>query len=476
MDCTKDAPLPMCFSFNHEIVGSEDCLYLEVSTAAMSPDTPLPVMFWVGGCGFAWYMDDICDPTLLIDQNVIFVRCGFRLGPFGFLSINDYTAPGNNGLKDIVLALKWVQRNISAFGGDPQNVTLFGNSSGGACIHLLILSPMASGLFHKAILQSASALNNWSLAKNPHQPVMELAKQLGVTKTCKMEIIEELKSIPALKLMQALYALEIRVLELDKNDTFDSIFKPCIEEEFEGQPAFLTKSPPIIIKSGNFNKVPFIIGSNNIEGSVIQFIKSDFYTDFKKYNENLGLIVPRPLVGDSTVSKAIGQQLLRFYLDGEESLTEDTRNQYLQLLSDYYFLYYVNKTVQLHSQFAPECPIYYYVINSAGEWSVPDNLKFLNSLGHCAEYPFVFRLHCDNHSNSSAIKGSRDSILMRSRIVKMWTNFAKYRYETNATKITCVPHWPKCLYISYIVSVILHLMKRTHYFKSNGTQFSTRTN
>lgn len=440
LDCTKDTPLPMCFTFGDQTLGSEDCLYLEVITANMNPDKPLPVMFWIGGIGFVWYMDNICDPSLLIDQNVIFVRCGFRLGPFGFLSINDFTAPGNNGLKDIVMALKWVQSNISAFGGDPQNVTLFGNSSGGACIHLLMLSPMASGLFHKAILQSASALNNWSLAKNPYQPVMELAKELGVTKTCKVEIIEELKCIPALKIMNALRSLKQKLQDLDSHDAFDCVFKPCIEEEFEGQPAFLTKSPPIIIKSGNFNKVPFIIGSNNIEGSVMQFMKSDFYTDLEKYNENLCRIVPRPLVGDTTVSKTIGQQLLRFYLDGEESLTKDTRNQYLQLLSDYYFLYYVNKTVQLHSQFAPECPIYYYVINCAGEWSVPDHLKFVNSLGHCAEYPFVFRLR--NHSNSCVIKGSRDSIIMRRRVVKMWTNFAKYRYETYVSKILMVcPYW-----------------------------------
>lgn len=430
IDCTKDASLPLSICPGNKIQGSEDCLYLEVSTANINPDKSLPVMFWIGGCGFIWYIDDICDPTLLNDQNVIFVRCGFRLGPFGFLSINDFTAPGNNGLKDIVMALKWVQRNISAFGGDPENVTLFGSSSGGACIHLLMLSPMASGLFHKAILQSASALNNWSLAKNPYQPVVELAKELGLTQTCKMEIIEELKSIPALKLMTAFCELEQRLRDLDKTDTFDSLFKPCIEEEFEGQPAFLTKSPPLIIKSGNFNKVPFIIGSNNTEASVLQSIKSDFYTNFEQYNENVSLIVPRALVRDNAMSKHIGQQLLKFYLDGEESLTEYTKNQYLQLMSDYYFLYYVNKTVRLHSQFAPECPIYYYIINNAGEWSVPDDLKLFNSVGHCAEYPYVFRLNCHNYSNFSVIKGSRDSIIIRSRVVKMWTNFAKYRYVT----------------------------------------------
>nr|QLI62118.1 carboxylesterase 6 [Streltzoviella insularis] len=427
IDCTKDASLPLHFTFDHDIEGSEDCLYIDLSTPNIKPDKPMPVMFWIGCYGFSSTMDPILDPLLINDQGVIFVRCGFRLGPFGFLSINDFTASGNCGLKDIVMALKWVQRNISVFGGDPNNVTIFGNSTGGAIVHFMMLSPMSSGLFHKAIIQSASALNNWSLAKNPSQAAMELAKELGITKTCKVEVVEELRSLPALKIMKVFFDLEQRGFEKEGTDLFDSTFKPCIEDEFEGQSAFLTKSPPLIIKSGNFNKVPLIIGSNNIEGSVLQFIKKDFYNDFEKFNENVCLLVPRSLAGEPKLSKNIGHQLLKFYLGGEECLREDTKPQYLQLISDYYFLYYVNKTVRLHSQFAPECPIYYYVLNYAGEWTVPNCLTFFNSLGHCAEIPFIFRLKMPN---SPICKGSRDSMKTRSRVVKMWTNFAKFGNPT----------------------------------------------
>ena len=382
----------------------------------------MPVMFWIGGFAYTGLMDMLLDESLINDQDVVYVRCGFRLGPFGFLSINDFTAPGNCGLKDLVMALKWVQRNISAFGGDPDNVTIFGSSSGGATVHLMMLSPMATGLFHKGIMQSASALNNWSLAKNPTQAVIDLANELNIMESSNIELVEKLRSVPAEDIMTAMVNMAHARQAAAEYDVIDAIFKPCIEVDFEGQPAFITKSPPFIMKSGNFNKVPLIIGSNNIEAALLQVIDEDYYADYEKYNENASLIVPRSLAREDKLTKSIGQQLLKFYLGGEEHLTADTRTQYLQLISDYYFLYYVNRTVRLHSQFAPEIPIYYYILNFAGEWSVPSHLNFLNSAGHCAELTFMYRLKMP-----TICKGSRDSVVTRSRVVKMWTNFAKTR-------------------------------------------------
>lgn len=406
---------------------SEDCLYVEVSSPDIAPDKPLPVMFWIGCYAFGSNIDAVLDPTLINDQQIVYARCGFRLGAFGFLCTKDFSAPGNCGLKDIVMALKWVQRNISKFGGDPNNVTVFGNSSGGAIVHLLMLSPMASGLFHKAIMQSVTALNNWSLEKNPLQPLTQLARELGIKKTCNEEMLQELRKLSAEDIMNVVYKIEEK-RRMEDSDTFESIFKPCIEEEYEGLPAFLTKSPCLIIKSGNFNKVPLIIGSNNIEGSVIKYAKNDFYTNFEKLNENVQLLVPKCLAAEKTLSKKIGLQLLKFYLGGDEALTKDTKNQYIQLLSDYYFLYFVNKTVKLHSQFAPECPIYYYVMNFVGEWLVPERLSFVNNLGHSMELAFLFGIRSPGSPSRQLCKGSRDSIKVRSSVIKMWTNFAKYGY------------------------------------------------
>nr|WGO51730.1 putative antennal esterase CXE34 [Ectropis grisescens] len=430
-DCTQDFPAPLQYEKECTeclMKGSEDCLYIEISTPSINPDKPLPVMFWVGCYAFAFSMDFIFDTSLLTAENVIFARCGFRLGPFGFLSINDFTAPGNCGLKDIVLALKWVQRNISCFGGDPTNVTIFGSSSGGAIVHLMTLSPMATGLFHRAIIQSASALNNWSLCKNPTLPVIEMGNMLGINKTDqKSDIVEELRSLPAVVILETFKKMAKNFEKEESRDVIDAIFKPCIEVEFEGQPAFLTRTPASLLKSGNFNKIPLIIGSNNIEGAILEYIKEDFYDSFEKYNQNKDLLVPRFLSGETGICKTLGHQILKFYLGGDEQLREDTKAQYLQLITDYYYLYYVNKTLRLHKQYAPECPVYYYILNYAGEWAVPPKLRLLNSSGHIAEVPFLFGI---KFPGPETLKGSRDSVTTRARMVRMWTNFSKYGNPT----------------------------------------------
>ena len=380
----------------------------------------MPVMFWMGSFSYIFYLDNICDPTLINAQDIVFVKCGHRLGPFGFLSINEFNAPGNVGLKDIVMALEWVQKNISNFGGDPSNVTLFGGSTGASTVHLMMLSPMASGLFHKAIIQSSTALNRWSLEKNPIQSTLDFAKHLGIDKTDKFEIVEELKRLPASTIIESY--IDMSKCAVDE-DIFDTMFKPCVESEFEGQPVFLNRSPLSIIKSGNFNKVPIIIGSNNIEASLLQYLKDDFYEDYEKFNKDLSLLVPRALALDDCLSQKIALDLKNFYFGNTEKLNKHTRNQYLQLLSDYYFLYYVNKTVRTHIQVAPECPIYYYIVNYAGEWWVPEQLSFLNSIGHFGELSFLFRIKT---AGASCYSGSRDSVTTRNRVIKMWTNFAKY--------------------------------------------------
>uniref|UniRef100_A0A0K8TUL2 Carboxylic ester hydrolase n=1 Tax=Epiphyas postvittana TaxID=65032 RepID=A0A0K8TUL2_EPIPO len=426
LDCTKDSPLPACIGRGIKVTGQEDCLYLEVITPNLKPAKPMPVMFWMSSYGFAFLIEEVYDPALLNDQDVIYVHCNARVGPLGFLSINDISAPGNAGLKDLVMGLKWVQKNISAFGGDPDNVTIFGTSSGGSMVHFMMLSPMATGLFHKAIIQSASALHNWSIEKNPTTHVQTLASKMGISSTCMLTIVEELKCRSTDDIMNAFYDIMSDHF-IDDGTYIDSLFKPCIENEFEGQQVFISKSPLSIIKSRNFNKVPIIIGSNNIEALVLEYIKSDFYEDFKKYNENVKLLVPRPIARDDNLANVIGQKLLKFYLGGEEFLNEDTKSQYLQLISDYYFLYYVNTTVKMHATYAPECPIYYYVITYSGEWTLPMDLDFFNCVGHHGEIPFIFRITVPG---SPPCKGSRDSVKTRSRVVRMWTNFAKYGNPT----------------------------------------------
>ena len=139
-------------------IGSEDCLYLDV-TAPADADGSVPVMFWIhGGGNTAGHKNDYDFSRLAANQNVIVVSINYRLGPLGWFSHPALdTGPGaiaNFGTLDIIAALGWVQRNIAQFGGDKDNVTIFGESAGGHNVFTLLASPLSEGLFHKAISQS----------------------------------------------------------------------------------------------------------------------------------------------------------------------------------------------------------------------------------------------------------------------------------------------------------------------------------
>ncbi|WP_278924645.1 carboxylesterase family protein, partial [Pseudophaeobacter profundi] len=110
---------------------------------------------------------------------MVLVSINYRCGIFGFLSLENESVPGNNGLKDQKLALQWVHDHIASFGGDPGNVTIFGESAGGASVHYHILSPLSKGLFHKAILQSGSSLCQCTFQPRPLDKALLVAKELG---------------------------------------------------------------------------------------------------------------------------------------------------------------------------------------------------------------------------------------------------------------------------------------------------------
>ena len=147
---------------NDEIVGTEDCLYLDIKAPTKKSEKLLPVMFWIHGGGNISGLKDIYDfSTMVKKHDVIIVSINYRLGPFGWFTHpsiqnkqNGLDKTSNFGTLDIIKALEWVNKNIILFGGDPSNITIFGESAGGHNVLSLLVAPQARGLFHKAISQS----------------------------------------------------------------------------------------------------------------------------------------------------------------------------------------------------------------------------------------------------------------------------------------------------------------------------------
>ena len=141
-------------------IGEEDCLVLNIyvpeNVIINKKDEKLPVMIWIHGGGLMTGSGSLLDydPVYLVNKNVAIVTINYRLGPFGFLSMGTDSVPGNAGFRDQVMAMKWVQENIADFGGNPDSVTIFGESAGALSASTHLLSPMSEGLFQRAILQS----------------------------------------------------------------------------------------------------------------------------------------------------------------------------------------------------------------------------------------------------------------------------------------------------------------------------------
>jgi len=141
---------------------SEDCLYLNIRTPSLESDAKLPVMVWIHGGDHqdGSGSDPLYESNLLAHKGVVYVSINYRLGLMGYLAHPELTAEseqgvsGNYGTLDQIAALQWVQENIAHFGGDPDNVTIFGESAGGESVAHMMTSPLAAGLFHKAIMQS----------------------------------------------------------------------------------------------------------------------------------------------------------------------------------------------------------------------------------------------------------------------------------------------------------------------------------
>jgi len=189
---------------------SENCLYLNIWTTAKRPQTLRPVMVWIYGGGFTSGAGsvEIYDGAALAQKGVVVVNANYRVGPFGFFAYPGLTAEsahhssGNYGLLDQMAALRWVQRNIAAFGGDPRQVTIFGQSAGAESVWLLMQSPLAEGLFERAIIMSGPGVlpfrvitGGRSLA-SAEQEGQAVASRLGA------QSLAQLRALPAERIIK----------------------------------------------------------------------------------------------------------------------------------------------------------------------------------------------------------------------------------------------------------------------------------
>lgn len=195
----------------------------------------------------------------LVLADVVVVTMNYRLSIFGFLCLGVPDAPGNAGLKDVIQGLTWIKDNIVGFGGDPNNVVLFGHGSGAAVVDLITMSPLADNLVHKAITQSGSALAPWAIAYEPVRYARVFAERLSYSG----DTTEEL----ARKLAATDISLLSPVLQEFSFYNNSVLFAPCLENGALND-SFITEAPINLLRAGNYSHIPYIAGFTDREGTI----------------------------------------------------------------------------------------------------------------------------------------------------------------------------------------------------------------
>ncbi|KAF5277165.1 hypothetical protein FQR65_LT03871 [Abscondita terminalis] len=363
-NATKDGP---ACPQPGKMLKSEDCLFLNVYTTKFpskfhNPKRPVIVYIHPGGFYGASGASHITGPQYLLDEDVVLITINYRLAALGFASSGDKLAPGNNGLKDQVFALKWVQENVLLFGGDPNLVTIFGYSAGGISVAAHLLSPMSKGLFHRAIAMSDTIFKQTPIVHHQFHLLQKQARLVGCPDDTSENIMNCLKTIPAEELGNSLSGFyEFR---------FDPllIWLPVIELDF-GQERFLTEHPITSALKGKFAKVPFMTGITTEEFSrfATHLVSVPEYVN--QINEDFETIAPIAFMYErnTTKSKYISSQLKKHFLN-DGPVGNSTLEGLKHLYADATVGFPINRGAKLLSKLNTECT-YYYRFSYQGRFS-----------------------------------------------------------------------------------------------------------
>ncbi|XP_065209767.1 esterase FE4 isoform X2 [Planococcus citri] len=401
--------------------GDEDCLYINVHVPQSEDDKPKPVMVYIHGGGFLCGSGDFYGPDFLMEYDVIVVTFNYRLHVFGFLNLGLPECPGNMGLKDQVLAFKWVRENISAFGGDPGSITAVGESAGAACVHYLMLSPMGKGLFNRAILQSGSALSPWTCTSKQIDHAFQLGKILGCETDDKRELLNFLMEVSPEDLGKAARKLTGQVLQ---SSILELAFSPSVENS--NLPLVFLPAHPSTLQC--VHNIPILTGINDLESLIfVTDISMEKLTSIR-HNDS---IVPLEIKSTRANVEEILKEIEKFYFKDKDE-DENVLPEIVDLLTDLQFSYPFDKTYSNMMENDSKTPIFLYQFSYEGALNIHKMLirrlfvEFdFKGASHSDELSYLFKLRL-------MYPGLQydEELQMINTMCTWWSNFIKYGAPT----------------------------------------------
>ncbi len=379
---------------NFWFMKEEDCLNLNVWTPELTRDKKRPVMVWLHGGGYS--AGSSCELPSYDGENlsrtgdVVVVSINHRLNVFGFLDLSavddKYAHSANVGMMDVVAALEWVHNNISNFGGDPGNVTIFGQSGGGGKVATLLYAPSAKGLFHKAIMQSGVA-GSFTLKEDTQKIGLAIPDELGLKKS----EADKLKDIPYDELLEA----GNRAVEKTQRSGFGRLgWAPSCDGYF------IPLQPGAMGAEELSKDVPLIIGSNQVE------FGSFGNQDLLKADEEDIIKYLKARYGENTEA----------YVAAFKKAYPNTKMPSDMKDVDVMFRPMLLQFAKLKSSVPAGAPVYNYVF----KWNAPHWDGMLKS-SHCMEIAFVF----NNIERTEEYNGGTpEAYELAQKLSKTWTTFA----------------------------------------------------
>jgi para-nitrobenzyl esterase len=378
---------------------SEDCLFLNVFAPADAKDkSKLPVLFWIHGGGYAGgaSSEPRHNGDFLPTKGVVLVTINYRLGAFGFLATADLAkeangSAGNYGLLDMVAALQWVKANIKHFGGDPGNVTIFGESAGSFAVSTLMAAPSAQGLFHKAIGESGAAFSNvlpYDSLEAREKVDEAWVASLGVNS------LQELRAVPMEKILEA----------ARKKGTIG--FPPSIDGKL------LTEAVPATYAAGKQSHVPLLAGWNRDEGASMAN----------------GMTVEKWKAFAAEHFKERAEEFLKVYPGDTEEQVADSAGAYG---GDSFIAFGTWKWLEAHRKTGAS-PVYRYHFELR---ALPSKYHEGTWAFHSDDIEYVFGT-LDTRPGETVRPEDRK---LSEQMMSYWTNFAKTGDPNGAG----LPEWPK---------------------------------
>ncbi|XP_033474800.1 bile salt-activated lipase-like [Epinephelus lanceolatus] len=415
--------------------GSEDCLYLNIFVPqGRKLSTNLPVMVYLFGGAFllgasndvAILGDSLYDGKEMADRgDVIIVTVNYRVGTLGFLSSGDARLPGNYGLWDQHAAISWVRRNIAAFGGNPDNVTIFGQSAGAASASFQMLSPYNKGLFRRVITQCGVALSPWALQRNPMALTKKIARKVGCWRSNEDDMITCLKMSDPVGLTMA-GKIDV-LLILGKGVVMDLLeLAPVIDGDF------IPDDPSRLFH--NAAGVDYMAGVNSMDGHIFAGVDVPSINQ-RKANTTVedvkGLLAGLTKEkGNAAIDSAYSVYSSTW---GSAPDPEVVKKTVADIETDFLFLVPTQIALQLHANNASGAHTYSYLFNM--KTRIPGFPRWVGA-EHAEDLQYVF----GKPFATPLVYFPRHRDLSR-YMIAYWTNFARTGDPSNGNHKVPAP-WP----------------------------------